>query len=73
MGILTIGHSTRTLEDFLCIIKENRLEVLVDVRHFPHSRHNPQFNKEVLERVCRDNGIQYKWIEILGGFRKGGI
>ena len=72
MEILTIGHSTRGLGGFFSLLKENQVEILIDARHFPHSRHNPQFNKEVLERVCRANGIAYIWMQGLGGFRKGG-
>lgn len=46
---------------------------LVDVRHFPRSRRNPQVNKEVLERELPARGIAYFWEgETLGGFRTGG-
>lgn len=70
--IFTIGHSTRKLEEFLEILKKFKIEVLVDVRHFPNSRHNPQFNKEVLEKKLQKEGIKYYWLEKLGGFREGG-
>jgi len=70
--IYTIGHSNRTLEHFIQILKHYDIEVLVDVRQFPRSKHNPQFNKDNLESELPQNGIQYLWIEKLGGFRKGG-
>ncbi len=70
--IYTLGHSTRKLEEFIEILKSFKIEVLVDIRHFPHSRHNPQFNKEVLEKELPKSNIQYFWLEKLGGFRKGG-
>lgn len=70
--IYTIGHSTRKLEKLIDILKNFKIEVLIDIRHFPHSRHNPQFNKEILEKELSENNIQYLWLEKLGGFRKGG-
>jgi uncharacterized protein (DUF488 family) len=70
--IFTIGHSTRKIEHFIEILKAHDIEVVVDVRHFPRSRHNPQFNKEVLEKELPSNNISYVWLENLGGFRKGG-
>lgn len=70
--IYTIGHSTRTLEDFIGVLKYYDIKIIVDVRHFPHSRHNPQFNRETLgEELLRYN-ITYKWLKSLGGFRKEG-
>lgn len=70
--IFTIGHSNRSLEDFIHILKHYNIEVLVDVRRFPTSRHNPQFKKDILENKLPESGIEYVWIENLGGFRKGG-
>ena len=70
--IYTIGHSTRTMKDMIDILKHYQIDTLVDVRHFPHSRHNPQFNKENFEKELPANGIDYLWLERLGGFRKGG-
>jgi uncharacterized protein (DUF488 family) len=72
MGTFTAGHSTRKLEDLVCLLKENGIEMLVDVRFSPRSRHNPQFNKDGLERACRKAGIAYLHLKRLGGFRKGG-
>jgi uncharacterized protein (DUF488 family) len=70
--VYTIGHSTRRLEELIGILKNFKIEVLVDIRHFPHSKHNPQFNKEVLERELIKENIEYIWLEKLGGFRRGG-
>ena len=48
LTILTIGHSTRTLDEFLDLLKTYHVTLVVDVRSVPRSRHNPQFNKETL-------------------------
>ena len=69
--ICTIGHSTRSFEEFLRILKYYDIEVLVDVRRFPRSRRSPHFNKEILESRLKENNVQYFWIESLGGFREG--
>ena len=73
MIIYTIGHSTRTREELLELLKQNGIKILVDVRRFPLSRKNPQFNREDFSEFLQNNGIQYFWMgEKLGGFRKGG-
>ncbi|MHA2646022.1 MAG: DUF488 domain-containing protein, partial [bacterium JZ-2024 1] len=57
----------------LDLLKQNGIEILVDVRRFPLSRKNPQFNREDFSVFLQNNGIQYFWMgEKLGGFRKGG-
>ncbi|HWP91894.1 MAG TPA: DUF488 domain-containing protein [Thermodesulfobacteriota bacterium] len=71
--IHTIGHSNRSLENLIKILKYYDIEALVDVRLFPTSGHNPQFKKEVLETELPESGIEYVWIENLGGFRVRGI
>ncbi|HLV40257.1 DUF488 domain-containing protein [Xanthomarina sp.] len=68
--IWTIGHSTRTEEEFLSLLKSFKIEQLIDVRRFPGSRKYPQFNKENLETVIPENGISYVHLESLGGRRK---
>ena len=70
--VYTIGHSTRSLDDFVNVLKYYGISILIDTRHFPRSRHNPQFNKELLEQELPRFGIKYIWIEKLGGFRSGG-
>ena len=68
--IWTIGHSTRSLEAFVDLLKEHRIETLVDIRSFPGSRRFPHFNKESLSRSLPDTGIAYKHMVGLGGRRK---
>jgi uncharacterized protein (DUF488 family) len=65
--LYTIGHSNRTAEDFRTLLRANGVEAVADVRQFPHSRHNPQFNKETLERDLGEAG--YVHIVQLGGRR----
>ena len=57
--LLTIGHSQHSLEEFIRLLEDNGIMVLVDVRTAPYSRYNPQFNKENLESVLPQRGIQY--------------
>ena len=61
--IYTIGHSTRSMEDFLTLLKEFGIEVLVDIRRFPGSKKYPWFNKENLEKELQENGIIYIHME----------
>jgi len=71
--IHTIGHSTRSLEEFIALLRELGVEAVADVRRFPRSRHNPQFNRETLEDSLAAEGIEYHWLgEDLGGYRSGG-
>ncbi len=69
-AILTVGHSTRTLEEFLNLLRVFKVTMIVDVRTVPRSRHNPQFNKETLPAVLKNSGIKYVHIPELGGFRR---
>jgi uncharacterized protein (DUF488 family) len=66
----TIGHSTRSLAEFVALLKDNAIEVLADVRHFPGSRKYPHFNVEPLQHGLRDAGIRYEAFTELGGRRK---
>lgn len=68
--IWTIGHSTRTIEDFLAILRAHGLESLVDVRHFPGSRRYPHFGKQQLAESLLKAGIEYHHIPKLGGRRR---
>ncbi len=68
--ILTIGHATRALEDFIRLLRIHGVTLLVDVRSVPRSRHNPQYNKETLPKSLRAAGIAYEQMPGLGGFRR---
>ena len=69
-AISTIGHSTRTSEEFLGMLKSFKIEQLIDVRRFPGSRKYPHFSKENLEVSIPENNIEYIHLENLGGRRK---
>lgn len=68
--IYTIGHSTRSLEEFIGLLKTYEIENLVDIRSFPGSRKFPQFNKEDLGPSLEQAGIHYLHDIKLGGRRK---
>lgn len=68
--IWTIGHSTRTLEEFVELLHEYRIEAIADVRRFPGSRRHPHFASEALATSLPAHGIAYQWIPKLGGLRK---
>jgi len=67
--IFTIGHSTRSLDEFILLLRAYGIERLVDVRTIPRSRHNPQFNREDLSLSLRNHRISYQHMKILGGLR----
>ena len=69
LTILTIGHSTRTIDEFVSLLKANGVQRLIDVRSIPKSRHVPQFNRELLARSLRGRGIAYVHLKSLGGRR----
>jgi uncharacterized protein (DUF488 family) len=70
MRIWTIGHSTRTIDEFISLLKDNEIKLLADVRAWPGSRRYPQFNKEVLGESLSAHGISYEHFPELGGKRK---
>ncbi|HYV24809.1 MAG TPA: DUF488 domain-containing protein [Pyrinomonadaceae bacterium] len=70
LSVFTIGHSTRSLDEFSEILKSFRIEILVDVRSFPGSRRYPHFNREALEDSLGATGIQYIHLPELGGRRR---
>ena len=70
MRIWTIGHSTRTIDDFISLLKENEIKLLVDVRAWPGSKRYPQFNKDALAESLNVHGIRYEHFPELGGKRK---
>ncbi|MEO5909134.1 MAG: DUF488 domain-containing protein [Ginsengibacter sp.] len=68
--VWTIGHSTRTLEEFIEMLNSFKIEIVVDIRSFPGSRKFPQFNKESLQITLPENDIEYIHLKKLGGRRK---
>jgi uncharacterized protein (DUF488 family) len=68
--IWTIGHSTRSIEDFISLLKKNEIKLLADVRSLPGSKRYPQFNKDGLEKSLNAHGIRYEHFPELGGRRK---
>ena len=67
--VLTIGHSTRTLEEFIHLLQAHAVTRVVDVRTVPRSRHNPQFNRDTLPASLKAAGIGYTHMAELGGLR----
>jgi uncharacterized protein (DUF488 family) len=67
--VLTIGHSTRTIEEFIALLQAHAVTRVVDVRTVPRSRHNPQFNHETLPVSLQPAGIGYVHMAELGGLR----
>ena len=67
--IWTIGHSTRTADEFLTLLHSCAIDSLVDVRSFPGSRRCPQFGREIMSAWLADGGIAYRHMSDLGGRR----
>ena len=67
--VLTIGHSTRPIDEFIKLLSAHGVTQLVDVRTVPRSRHNPQFNADALPASLASAGIGYVHASGLGGFR----
>jgi uncharacterized protein (DUF488 family) len=67
--VLTIGHSTRSIEEFIALLKAHAVERLVDIRTVPKSRRNPQFHTDALAASLAEAGIEYIHMRELGGLR----
>jgi uncharacterized protein (DUF488 family) len=67
--VLTIGHSTRPLGEFIGLLQAHEVECVADVRTVPRSRYNPQFNRDTLPAALAAAGIDYVHLAELGGFR----
>jgi uncharacterized protein (DUF488 family) len=67
--VLTIGHSTRSLEDFVALCRDADIALVADVRRYPASRRHPHFAREPLAAALAAAGIDYHWMEALGGRR----
>lgn len=68
--VYTVGHSTRSIDDFIDLLKHYGIEEVVDIRTMPRSRTNPQFNRDELERVLPEVEIAYIYEKNLGGLRR---
>jgi uncharacterized protein (DUF488 family) len=67
--VLTIGHSTHALNDFIRMLQGHDVTMVADVRTVPRSRHNPQFNRDTLPQALAAGGIGYVHLAGLGGWR----
>ena len=70
-ALFTIGHSSRPVEEFLKILWDRKITLLVDIRRYPSSRTNPQYNSDSIRDVLTQHDIKYVWLEKLGGRREG--
>jgi uncharacterized protein (DUF488 family) len=68
--VMTIGHSTRPIDEFIHLLRSHDVQRLVDVRTVPRSRHNPQFNRDQLSSSLHSARIHYRHMPDLGGFRR---
>ena len=68
--VSTIGHSNRSIEEFVELLKRNHIACVLDIRTVPKSRHNPQFGQDRLPASLAAAGIEYRYLAGLGGLRK---
>lgn len=69
LNLFTIGHSTHPLEGFLGLLAQHEIKALADIRRFPGSRKYPHFNRDNLAATLQESGVEYHWLEALGGRR----
>ena len=69
LPFFTIGHSTRPVAEFVEMLQNSCVQLVVDVRTLPRSRTNPQYNRDVLPETLLDSKIGYEHIAALGGLR----
>jgi uncharacterized protein (DUF488 family) len=67
--VWTIGHSTRSVDEFVALLAENGVRGVADVRTMPRSRHTPQFNEDAFARSLGERDIAYRHLAALGGLR----
>ena len=70
LTIWSIGHSTRSIGEFIEVLHHHQIEAIADVRRFPGSRRLPQFGEDSLREALAADGLDYRWIEELGGRRR---
>ena len=68
--LYTIGHSTRTLDEMVGLLRGSEVSILADIRTVPRSRHNPQFDREALRSALSRRHIRYVHLPDLGGLRR---
>jgi uncharacterized protein (DUF488 family) len=68
--IWTVGHSTRSIEEFVELLHANEIAALADVRTIPRSRRHPHFSREALDAYLKSEAIHYQHFPSLGGLRK---
>jgi uncharacterized protein (DUF488 family) len=68
--LFTIGHSTRSLDELVALLRENGVERLADIRRYPGSRRYPHFSRDALSQSLPEHGIEYVHVPELGGRRK---
>jgi len=68
--LYTIGHSTRSIEELIEVLRAHDIRTLADIRAFPASKRLPQFKRESLESSLPAARIRYVWMKALGGYRK---
>jgi uncharacterized protein (DUF488 family) len=71
LKVFTLGHSTWPFDEFLSLLRGFNISTLVDIRRFPGSRKFPHFSRQLLEQSLPASGIEYIWLEDLGGRRSG--
>jgi uncharacterized protein (DUF488 family) len=69
LSVFTVGHSNHPLDRFLALLARHGIEALVDIRRFPGSRKHPHFNRDNLAAALPKSGVDYHWLEALGGRR----
>jgi uncharacterized protein (DUF488 family) len=67
--VFTLGHSTRPISEFLDLLREHCVQVLIDVRRYPGSRRHPQYSRDSLATSLQEAGIEYMHEPGLGGRR----
>jgi uncharacterized protein (DUF488 family) len=70
-SLFTVGHSTRSLDELIRILHASNVSILADVRSYPKSRTNPQFTSDAIADVLPQHGVEYVWLQKLGGRREG--
>jgi len=73
LSVWTVGHSTRSSEEFVALLTAHRIEALIDVRRYPTSRRYPWFGRETLSEQLSQAGILYLWLPQLGGRRQSSL